>query len=427
MYRPGGQTGNPPRRDHEEGVKVKGNCIVAQSGGPTAVINSSACGVIQAAMASEEITSVYGAHNGILGVINEEIFDLGRESPETIQALRHTPAAALGSCRYKVRTDEDFARIVDVFRKYDIRYFFYIGGNDSMDTADKVNKLAASEGYEFRAMGVPKTVDNDLAFTDHCPGYGSVIKYLATMTMEAGRDTEALYTTDTVNVIEAMGRNAGWIAAGAALARHEEQDAPHIILLPEVPFDATAFTAKVQEWVDRIGRCVVVVSEGTKNPDGSYISEQRGEFAKDAFGHVQLGGAANFIKSLIERDVKVKSRFAFPSTIQRAGAHFASRVDNEEAYMAGRKAVELATAGENGKMVTLVRGSTDPYECTTGTAALSDVANGEKLFPREWIAEDGFGVTEGFVEYARPLIQGEVEVPMKAGLPDFMRFQKHFI
>jgi 6-phosphofructokinase 1 len=406
---------------------MKGNCIVAQSGGPTAVINASACGVIQTALRSPEITDVYGAHNGILGVVNEKILDLGKETAETVQGLMHTPAAALGSCRYKVTTEEDFARILDVFKKYNIRYFFYIGGNDSMDTADKVNRLAAREGYEFRAMGVPKTIDNDLAFTDHCPGYGSVIKYLATMTMEAGRDTEALYTTDTVNVIEAMGRNAGWIAAGVALAKRDQHDAPHIILLPEVPFRETAFIAKVREWVDSIGRCVVVVSEGTRYADGSYISEQRGEFAKDAFGHVQLGGAANYIKNLVEREGKVKARFAFPSTIQRSGAHFASRVDSEEAYLAGRTAVELAVSGESGKMVTLVRESDSPYECGTGTAALSDVANGEKLFPAEWISDDGFGVTDSFIAYARPLIQGELPIPMKDGLPDFMRFQKHFI
>jgi len=406
---------------------MKGNCIVAQSGGPTAVINASACGVIQAAMKSPAITGVYGAHNGILGVVNEKIFDLGKETPETIQGLMHTPAAAIGSCRYKVKTEEDFARILDVFRKYDIRYFFYIGGNDSMDTADKVNRLAAAQRYEFCAMGVPKTIDNDLAITDHCPGYGSVIKYLATMTMEAGRDTEALYTTDTVNVIEAMGRNAGWIAAGAALAKRERQDAPHIVLLPEVPFNETAFKEKVAEWIDSIGRCVVVVSEGTKYADGSYISEQKGNFAKDAFGHVQLGGAANFIKNLVEAEVKVKARFAFPSTIQRSGAHIASRTDSDEAYLAGRTAVELAVSGENGKMVTLVRSGGQPYLCETGVAALSDVANGEKLFTAEWISDDGFGVTDAFVDYARPLIQGEVAVPMKDGLPDFMRFEKHFI
>jgi 6-phosphofructokinase 1 len=406
---------------------MKGKCIVAQSGGPTAVINASACGVIQEALKSAQITGVYAAYNGILGIMNEELFDLGKEDPADIEGLRSTPAAALGSCRYKVKTEEDYRTILNVFKKHDVRYFFYIGGNDSMDTADKVNRLALKEGYEFRAMGVPKTVDNDLAFTDHCPGYGSVIKYLAAMVMEAGRDTEALYTTDTVNVIEAMGRNAGWIAAGTALAKRSEEDAPHIILLPEVPFDPVRFKARVKHYLDTIKRCVIVVSEGTRYPDGSYIAEQKGEFAKDAFGHTQLGGAANFIKSFVEHELKVKARFAIPSTVQRAGMHFASLADSQEAYLTGQTAVRLAVAGESGKMVTLVRDGTAPYSCSTGLADLSAVANGEKLFPREWIGEDGYSVTDEFIKYARPLIMGEVPLEMEGGLPRFIRFKKHFV
>ncbi len=406
---------------------MKGNCIVAQSGGPTAVINSSACGVIQEAMKHPEIEEVYAAYNGILGVLNEEIFDLRKEDPETIEGLRTSPAAALGSCRYKVRKEEDFEKILEVFQKHNIRYFFYIGGNDSMDTADKVNKLARSKGYEFRAVGVPKTIDNDLAFTDHTPGYGSVIKYLGTMVMEAGRDTEALYTTDTVNVIEAMGRNAGWIAAGTALAKREEEDAPHIILLPEVPFDKEAFKDKVRYYLDKFKRAVIVVSEGTKNPDGSYIAEQKGEFAKDAFGHTQLGGAANYIKELIEREIKVKARFAIPSTIQRNGIHFASKTDSDEAYMVGQRAVLHAIEGVTGKMVTLERVSDNPYKCETGLVDLAKVANGEKYFPKEWISEDGFFVTEEFIKYAKPLIQGEVKPVIKDGLPYFIRFKRHFV
>jgi 6-phosphofructokinase 1 len=407
--------------------QIKGNAIVAQSGGPTAVINASACGAIQEAMRHEQIRGVYAAYNGILGVLNEEIFDLTKESAEDIENLKRSPAAALGSCRYKVRSDEDFQKILDVFKKHEIRYFFYIGGNDSMDTADKVNKLAEKEGYDFIAMGIPKTIDNDLAYTDHCPGYGSVIKYLGTMVMEAGRDTESLYTTDTVNVIEAMGRNAGWIAAGTALARRNEEDAPHIILLPERPFDKEEFKERVRYYLEKIRRCVVVVSEGTKNPDGSYISEQKGEFARDDFGHTQLGGAAQYIKSVIEEEVKVKSRFAIPSTIQRTGSHFASRTDAEEAYMAGQRAVQLALEGVNGKMVTLERAAGKEYRCETGTADLSAVANGEKYFPLEWISEDGFFVTEEFIRYARPLVQGEVQPLIEDGLPKYVRFRKHFI
>ena len=406
---------------------MKGKCIVAQSGGPTAVINASACGVIQEAFAHREITGVYAAHNGILGVLNEQIFDLGAESRATIEGLKTSPSAALGSCRYKVKTDADYARIVDVFAAHDIRWFFYIGGNDSMDTADKVAQLAARRGYEFRVMGVPKTIDNDLAFTDHCPGYGSVIKYLATMVMEAGRDTESMYTADTVNVIEAMGRNAGWIAAGTALARRNDEDGPHIILLPEVPFDREKFKAKVRSYLDTIHRCVIVVSEGTKTADGGYISEQKGEFAKDAFGHTQLGGAAQYIKSLIEEEVKVKARFAIPSTIQRNGIHFASLTDSLEAYEVGRDAVKRAVRGESGRMVTLKRVTGNPYKCVTDVADLAQVANGEKFFPKEWISPDGFFVTKDFFSYALPLIKGEVKPVMKDGLPAFMRFEKHFI
>jgi len=406
---------------------MKGNSIVAQSGGPTAVINASACGVIQEAMKHKEITGVYAAYNGILGVLNERIFDLGREELAAVEGLKVSPASALGSCRYKVKKAEDFEKILDVFKKYNIRYFFYIGGNDSQDTADRVNNLASEQGYELRCVGVPKTIDNDLACTDHCPGYGSVIKYLATMTMEAGRDTEALYTADTVNVIEAMGRNAGWIAAGTALAKRDEEDAPHIILLPEAPFDAQRFKGKVDNLLSTMGRAVIVVSEGTKNADGTYIAEQKGDFAKDSFGHTQLGGAANYIKELVEREVKVKARFAIPSTIQRNGIHFASLTDSKEAYLAGQRAVELAVQGVSGKMVTLERVSDNPYLCRTGEAKLADVANGEKLLPREWISDDGFFVTEEFIKYARPLIQGEVRPLIEDGLPKFIRFKKHFV
>ncbi len=406
---------------------MKGNAIVAQSGGPTAVINASAAGVIHAALEAQQINRIYAAHNGILGVLNNEIYDLGLETPETLEELRWSPSSALGSCRHKVKSDEDRQKIIDIFKKHDIRYFFYIGGNDSMDTADKVSKLAQKTGYEMRAVGVPKTIDNDLAETDHCPGYGSVIKYLATITMEAGRDTEAMYTADTVNIIEAMGRNAGWIAAGTALARRNNEDAPHIILLPEVPFNRAAFSAKVQHYLDTIHRCVIVVSEGTKYPNGSFLNETKGDFAKDAFGHVQLGGAAQALQSIVQEDCRVKARIAMPSTIQRAGAHFASLTDNEEAYGAGRQAVKAALEGVTDKMVTLVRESDAPYKCHYGLTDLSKVANGEKFFPKDWITDDGFFVTEDFTRYALPLVQGETKPPMQDGLPRYIRTSKHFI
>lgn len=406
---------------------MTGNAIVAQSGGPTAVINASAAGVIHAALEASEISTIYAAHNGILGVLNEEIYDLAHEDQATLEELRWSPASALGSCRHKVRSDEERRRIIDVFKKHDIRYFFYIGGNDSMDTADKVSKLAQKTGYEMRAVGVPKTIDNDLAETDHCPGYGSVIKYLATMTMEAGRDTEAMYTADTVNIIEAMGRNAGWIAAGTALARRTTEDAPHIILLPEVPFDLDAFVAKVNHYLETIGRCVIVVSEGTKYPDGSFLSEMKGEFARDAFGHVQLGGAAQAVQAIVQEHNKVKARIAMPSTIQRTGAHFASLTDNEEAYRCGRRAVQAAIDGVTDKMVTLVRESINPYVCGYGLTDLHKVANGEKFLPSEWITDDGFFVTREFTDYALPLIQGETRPPIADGLPRYVRTAKQFI
>ncbi len=406
---------------------MTGNAIVAQSGGPTAVINASAAGVIHAAMEASEIGDVFAAHNGILGVLNEQIYDLAREEQSTLDELRWSPASALGSCRHKVRSEEERRRIIDVFQKHDIRFFFYIGGNDSMDTADKVSKLARKTGYEMRAVGVPKTIDNDLAETDHCPGYGSVIKYLATMTMEAGRDTEAMYTADTVNIIEAMGRNAGWIAAGTCLARRSEEDAPHIILLPEVAFDLDRFVQKVNQYLDTIHRCVIVVSEGTKYPDGSFLSEMKGEFARDAFGHVQLGGAAQAVQAIVQEHNKVKARIAMPSTIQRTGAHFASLTDNEEAYQCGLRAVQAAIDGVTDKMVTLVRESDDPYLCGYGLTNLEKVANGEKHLPTEWITDDGLLVTQEFADYAMPLIQGETQPPMQSGLPRYVRTAKHFI
>ena len=408
-------------------MKTRRNCLIAQSGGPTAVINASACGVIQEAMEHDAVDEIYAAHNGILGVLNGEIFDLRAEEPHAIEGLRTTPSAALGSCRHKVATSEEYDRILEVFQRFNIRLFFYIGGNDSQDTANKVDQRARQEGYELYTIGIPKTIDNDLACTDHCPGYGSVIKYLATMTMEAARDTEALHTADTVNIIEAMGRNAGWIAAGTALAKRDEADAPHIILLPERPFDGDAFRTRVDHFISAIGCCVIVVSEGIKHPDGSYLAEQAGEFSRDSFGHRQLGGAAMCIRDLVERDVKVKARFAVPSTIQRNGIHFASLTDSNEAYLLGRRAVQAACDGTSGKMITLERTSDEPYRCDTGLAALADVANGEKLLPDEWIGDDGFSLTEEFLRYARPLIRGEVPVVVEGGLPRFVRLKKQLI
>ncbi|MCD6365310.1 MAG: diphosphate--fructose-6-phosphate 1-phosphotransferase, partial [Planctomycetes bacterium] len=277
--------------------RIKGKAVVAQSGGPTAVINASACGVIQTALANSDVfTGVYGSLNGILGILNEEMYDLAKEDPAEIDRLKRSPSSALGSCRHKLKSLDadrgDYERILEVFRAHDIRYFFYIGGNDSMDTADKLGRLAAEIDYEMAAVGVPKTIDNDLAFTDHCPGYGSVAKYNATSVMEAGRDTEALYTHDTCTVHEVMGRNAGWIAAATGLARRSAQDAPHIILFPEIPFVKDKFVEDVQQCLKEFKRCFIACGEGVKLPDGRYLGEAGGQFGTDSFGHAQLGGAA---------------------------------------------------------------------------------------------------------------------------------------
>src|SRR5262245_60274281 len=308
---------------------LEGSAVVAQSGGPTTVINASACGVIQECFGQPAVAGVYGANNGILGIVQEDLFDLRAESPETIEGLRSTPAAAVGSCRYKLgdlRADRGkYQRILDVFRAHGVRYFFYVGGNDSMDTADKVNRLAAEQGYELRVMGVPKTIDNDLPCTDHCPGYGSAAKYLAASVMEAGRDTEAMYTFDPVTVVEAMGRNTGWIAAAAGLARRDPDDAPHLIYVPEVPFQVDRFLADVRQVHRRLGRCFVVVSEGVVDERGEYVAAQAGQFASDAFGHRQLGGVAGLLQGLVEREIGIKCRYNKPGTFQRNAMHFASK------------------------------------------------------------------------------------------------------
>jgi len=413
-------------------MSLKGNIIVAQSGGPTAAINSSVCGVIQEAMKSDLIDRVLGASNGILGVLTEELFDISAEKPETIEGLKRTPAAAIGSCRHKLKSLEesraDFQRIVDVFEAHNIRYFFYAGGNDSMDTADKVNKLAKSSGYELVCMGVPKTIDNDLAYTDHCPGYGSVAKYVATCAMEAGRDTEALYTADTCSILEVMGRNAGWIAAATGLARRCDEDAPHLIYLPEAPFSLEKFVADVKKTLKQFKRAFIVAGEGLKDADGNYITADTGQFAKDSFGHAQLGGVAEILKSVVEREIGIKARFNKLGTNQRSAMHFASLTDVNEAYMCGQAAVKAALAGENGRMVTLVREDGPKYKCTTGLAALADVANGEKKVPPDFINQAGNGITEAMKDYVRPLVMGEAPITVgEDGLPVFMRFERKLL
>lgn len=414
--------------------RFKAKAIVAQSGGPTAVINSSAAGVIETAMKHPDVfTGVYGALNGILGILHEELFDLGKEDPAEIERLKRSPSAALGSCRYKLKNLEDsradYERILDVFKAHDIRYFFYIGGNDSMDTAAKLGQLARSVDYEMTAVGVPKTIDNDLACTDHCPGYGSVAKFNATSVMEAGLDTAALYTHDTCTVQEIMGRNAGWIAAATGLARRRPQDAPHIILLPEVPFVVEKFVADVKECLKLYKRCFIAAGEGTRTPDGTYLGEAGGAFAKDAFGHAQLGGAADVVRAIVENQVGVKCRVNRAGTSQRVAAHFASATDADEAYMVGRAAVEAAVGGVTGMMVTLVREDDGgEYKASTGLAELEKVANGEKPLPPEFIGADGISVTDAFRSYAIPLIAGQAPVEIgDDGLPVYARLAKHMV
>jgi 6-phosphofructokinase len=406
---------------------LPGNAVVAQSGGPTAVINASACGVIEEALRHRDtIAGLFGANNGILGIVQEDLFDIAAESADAIALLRATPSSAIGSCRYKLgelgKDQEKYQRLLAVFQAHNIRYFFYIGGNDSMDTADKVNKLAAQQGYELRVMGVAKTIDNDLVGTDHCPGYGSVAKYLATCVMEAGRDTEAMYTFDPVTITEAMGRNTGWIAAATGLAKRHPDEAPNLIYVPETPFSEERFLADVREVHRRLGRCLVVVSEGIKNAQGEYVSAGT---RTDSFGHRQLGGVADYLAQLVTREMGLKARYNRLDTCQRNAIHFASKTDSDEAYRCGQEAVRQALAGATGKMVNLTRVSQKPYRCEPGLIPLAEVANGVKSLPRDYTDVAGTGITEAMRDYAGPLIVGEVPIRIGPdGLPMFTRFQR---
>ena len=413
-------------------AKVMANAIVAQSGGPTCVINSSVCGVIQEAAKTKKIGRVLAAHDGILGVLKEELFDASAEKASVIEALKRTPAAAMGSCRYKLKSldqaQSDFDRVLDVFKAHDIRYFFYAGGNDSMDTADKVNKLAAQRGYELVCIGIPKTIDNDLAYTDHCPGFGSVAKYVATCAMEAGKDNEALSTFDTCSIVEVMGRNAGWIAAASGLAAREPQDAPHLIYMPEAAFTFEKLIRDVKEVYKEFGRVFIIVGEGLKDEKGNYVTAESAGFGKDSFGHVQLGGVAEMLKVVIEKEAGIKARWNKLGTQQRSSMHFASLTDINEAYMCGKHAVKAAMSGVNGKMVTLVREKGVKYKCTTGLAELKDVANGEKKVPKEYINEKGNHITEACRRYIGPLIKGEAPITVgKDGLPVYVRLAKKWV
>ena len=404
--------------------ELVGNVLVGQSGGPTAVINASVEGVIAEALNHDCIEEIYGTLNGVLGILNEDFIDLASESQQTIRGLRHTPGAALGTCRYKLKKQADFERVLEVFKAQNIRYFFYAGGNDSQDTADKISKLAQEQGYDLRVIGIPKTIDNDLPVTDHCPGYGSVIKNVATTVRQMACDHAAMGQNDLVSILEVMGRNAGWIAAGAALSKRRDHphDPPHIILLPEVAFSAEKFIADVQRTLKREKYCLIVVGEGLVDADGNYVAAAE---ATDAFGHAQLGGAADFLQRLVEANLPgIKARTAKLGIAQRAAATNGSETDANEGYLAGQAAVLAAIRGETDKMVTLLRGEADQYTCETGLAPLADIANGVKKLPREWINEDGISMNFQFIRYATPLIQGETAVPHDNGLPVFAKLDK---
>ncbi|MFM9816884.1 UNVERIFIED_CONTAM: 6-phosphofructokinase [Spiribacter pallidus] len=400
------------------------NAFYAQSGGVTAVINATACGVIETARAhSERIGTVYAGRHGILGALHEALIDTAGESAETIAALRHTPAGAFGSARYKLKGLEEnraeYERLIDVFRAHDIGYFFYNGGGDSQDTAHKVSQLGEAMGYPIQCIGVPKTVDNDLPVTDTCPGFGSVAKYIAVATREAGLDVASMAETSTkVFILETMGRHAGWIAAASALAREGEGDPPHVILLPEVPLDEQRFLDRVRKSVERFGYCVVVVSEGVKTADGQFLADQG---TRDAFGHVQLGGVAPTVAAMVKNHLGYKYHYAIADYLQRAARHIASATDVEQAYALGEAAVELAIAGEDAVMPTIVRESDSPYRWHIGRVPLAEVANVEARMPAEYIDESGLFVTESCLRYLRPLIAGEDYPPYRNGLPDYAR------
>ncbi len=403
------------------------NAFYAQSGGVTAVINASACGVIETARKhSDKIGTVYAGQNGIIGALTENLIDTSKETDADIAALKHTPSGGFGSCRYKMKSLEDnkaeYERLIEVFKAHDIGYFFYNGGGDSADTCLKVSQLSESMGYPIQAIHVPKTVDNDLPITDNCPGFGSVAKYIAVSTMEASFDVASMAATSTkIFVLEVMGRHAGWIAAAGGLV---DASIPVVILFPEVDFDQEKFLAKVDANVKEFGYCTVVVSEGTKWADGRFLAEQG---TRDDFGHAQLGGAAPVVANLIKDALGYKYHWAVADYLQRAARHLASNSDVEQAYALGEAAVEMALAGKNSVMPAVVRTSNNPYTWEIGSGELKDIANVEKMMPMDYISDDGFGITQACREYLQPLIEGENYPPYKNGLPDYVVMKKAMV
>jgi len=403
---------------------AKGKLLYAQSGGVTAVINATASAVIETAR--RKGVEVLAGRNGIIGVLREDLIDTSKETAAAIAALRHTPGGAFGSCRYKLKSIEQnrpqYERLIEVFRAHDVRWFLYNGGNDSADTALKISQIGKALGYPIATIGVPKTVDNDLAVTDCCPGFGSVAKYTAVSVAEASLDVESMCESSTkVFVIEVMGRHAGWIAAAAGLAARKAGDPPHMILFPEIAFDEDKFLARVKETVERVGYCTVVVSEGVKNAAGQFLAEAG---TRDAFGHTQLGGAAPVISQLVKAKLGYKYHWALPDYLQRSARHLASKVDVDQAYAVGKAAVEYALKGQNAVMPVIVRTSDKPYRWKIESAPLEKVANHEKKLPKNFIRPDGYGITPAARRYLEPLIRGEDPPPYaKDGVPSYVRLR----
>ena len=407
--------------------KLIGNAIFGQSGGPTAVINSSAAGVFTEALRQTGvIEKVYGAAHGIIGILNEKFYDIAQEDPYEIELLKTTPSSALGSCRYKLKDatvdDTDYKRILEVFKKYNIRYFFYNGGNDSMDTCNKISKFMQKAGWECRVMGVPKTIDNDLFGTDHCPGFSSAAKYIATSTMEVYHDAH-VYDTGMITVIELMGRNAGWLTAATAISASKGQG-PDLIYLPEIDFDIDKMLEDVKKIYAKDLKCIIAVSEGVKAADGRYIPELVGTVDRDAFGHAQLGGTATILADYLKEKIGCKVRGIEFSLLQRCAAHCASKRDVEESFLSGQTAVKCAVDGMTDLMVGFSRPETGEYRCDIKLIPLGEVANTERKIPREWINEAGNGLKQPYLDYVLPLIKGESCPPMEDGVPRFAKLKK---
>lgn len=404
----------------------KRNAFYAQSGGVTAVINATACGVIETARKHKnKIGKVYAGRNGIIGALTEDLIDTSKESASAIAALKHTPSGAFGSCRYKLKSVEEsreqYERLIEVFKAHNIGYFFYNGGGDSQDTSLKVSQLSKKMGYPIQCIGIPKTVDNDLPITDNCPGFGSVAKYVAVSIKEAAFDVKSMAETSTkVFVMEVMGRHAGWIAAASGLAKEQEGDAPHIILFPEIPFDKKLVLKRVKECVEKYGFCVICVSEGARFANGKFLADAG---STDAFGHKQLGGVAPVIADMIKQEHGYKYHWAVADYLQRAARHIASKTDVDHAYAVGKAAVQFALQGKTAVMPTIVRTSNKPYKWKIGSTTLARVANVEKMMPRNYISKDGLGITERCRTYLAPLIKGESYPPYKEGLPRYIQLK----